>query len=308
MAPAASQSAFLTYPVVMRPPLLLLSVVMLAGLLRAVAAPIHTVTGSDSLTLPSMLQVPEGAASLAKRRHHVPGVTLVPDPRGPDAAVSGRNLKVHGGGAALPVASLMHHSRSLWSRPGPGVTAPTVTVRHWWGRASATATTEPSVLRLQPIRGTWLPWSSQRRRIPFLPNGNLKPRHGIARLVNSTRTTWRRKRKGGARGGQPPARLGATDPPSDSDTPSHDLTIGAPESNFVSLTYHGGAIMTGSVPVYLIYYGDWTGSKGQDIIDNFVNSITNSTADGLVRCMRWQAKGCDGHKASVRAALTCRWQ
>ena len=79
-------------------------------------------------------------------------------------------------------------------------------------------------------------------------------------------------------------RHGFPDTGTDTVALSHELTIGAPETNFASLTYHSGSIMTAAVPVYPIYYGNWTGDKGQSIIQTFVNSITNTTVDGLVRC------------------------
>ena len=60
------------------------------------------------------------------------------------------------------------------------------------------------------------------------------------------------------------------------------LSFGSPESSFQSLPYQGGSIMSGTVKVYLIYYGSWPAGSGQDIIENFVKSAADGAADGLV--------------------------
>ena len=59
-------------------------------------------------------------------------------------------------------------------------------------------------------------------------------------------------------------------------------SFGTPDSDF-AISYHGGELMTGTVNVYLIYYGDWPEGSGQDLFETFITSITDSTADSLVR-------------------------
>jgi hypothetical protein len=41
------------------------------------------------------------------------------------------------------------------------------------------------------------------------------------------------------------------------------------------LVYHQGPVMTGSVPVYLIWYGPWTTTQ-QAIITNFISNLSGS--------------------------------
>ena len=61
------------------------------------------------------------------------------------------------------------------------------------------------------------------------------------------------------------------------------MAIGAPAGGFMGLKFLKGTVMTAPAPVYLIYYGSWGTNSGQDIIENFVKSITDRSADGLVR-------------------------
>ena len=64
---------------------------------------------------------------------------------------------------------------------------------------------------------------------------------------------------------------------------SNMYEIGSKSSNFVSLTDHGGRILSGAVPLYLVYYGNWAGNKGQGIMEAFINSINDTSADSKVR-------------------------
>ncbi|GJP59381.1 hypothetical protein CLOP_g17469 [Closterium sp. NIES-67] len=48
---------------------------------------------------------------------------------------------------------------------------------------------------------------------------------------------------------------------------------GGDGSSSAPIKYLGGPVMTGSVNVYLIYYGNWPEGSGQDVIENFVNSL-----------------------------------
>ena len=66
------------------------------------------------------------------------------------------------------------------------------------------------------------------------------------------------------------------------DANSSFYTIGGKDASFKTLTYLGGRILTGAVPVYLIYYGNWPAGSGQAIMENFINSINDPSADGKV--------------------------
>lgn len=45
------------------------------------------------------------------------------------------------------------------------------------------------------------------------------------------------------------------------------------------IKYHGGPILAGAtLNVYLIFYGSWTGNKGEAVLQNFVNSLSASDA------------------------------
>ena len=61
-----------------------------------------------------------------------------------------------------------------------------------------------------------------------------------------------------------------------------DYYIGGKSASFNALTHQGGRILTGAVPVYLIYYGNWPAGSGQAIMENFINSINDHSADGKV--------------------------
>ena len=66
------------------------------------------------------------------------------------------------------------------------------------------------------------------------------------------------------------------------DAGGNAYSIGSKEASFNTLTYQGGRILSGAVPVYLIYYGNWPAGSGQAILENFINSINDPSADGQV--------------------------
>ena len=43
-----------------------------------------------------------------------------------------------------------------------------------------------------------------------------------------------------------------------------------------TITYHGGSVMLGTVNVYVIWYGDWSGNSATTIIPDFLNTIGGS--------------------------------
>ncbi|CAI5944324.1 unnamed protein product [Closterium sp. NIES-65] len=46
------------------------------------------------------------------------------------------------------------------------------------------------------------------------------------------------------------------------------------------IAYNGGPVMNGStINAYLIYYGTWPAKSGQNIIENFIPSLSLSSAD-----------------------------
>ena len=59
----------------------------------------------------------------------------------------------------------------------------------------------------------------------------------------------------------------------------------------LAISYHDGPLMTGTVPVYLIFYGNWGAGAGQDVIETFVRSITDSSADEEVSSAGRRAAG-----------------
>ena len=67
-----------------------------------------------------------------------------------------------------------------------------------------------------------------------------------------------------------------------SDASDGTYSIGSPPEGFGKLIYNGGGILSGAVPVYLIYYGNWPAGSGQAILENFIRSINDSSADGKV--------------------------
>ena len=66
------------------------------------------------------------------------------------------------------------------------------------------------------------------------------------------------------------------------DAGGNAYSIGSQQSSFKTLTYQGGRVLSGAVPVYLIYYGNWPAGSGQEILENFINSINDPSADGQV--------------------------
>ena len=72
---------------------------------------------------------------------------------------------------------------------------------------------------------------------------------------------------------------------------SNKFEIGSKNGNFDRLSDHGGRILSGAVPVYLIYYGDWSGDKGQEIMETFINSINSVEADDQVRGGGMESRG-----------------
>lgn len=49
------------------------------------------------------------------------------------------------------------------------------------------------------------------------------------------------------------------------------------------LEYHGGPLLTGTITVYVIYYGNWPENAGQFVLEGFVNSLSSTEADDQVR-------------------------
>lgn len=47
--------------------------------------------------------------------------------------------------------------------------------------------------------------------------------------------------------------------------------------------YHGGPLMTDTITVHVIYYGNWPESSGQSVLEGFVNSLSSAEADNKVR-------------------------
>ena len=81
---------------------------------------------------------------------------------------------------------------------------------------------------------------------------------------------------------------------------SNTYEIGSKSSSFVSLADHGGKILAGAVPLYLIYYGNWAGNKGQGIMEAFIKSINNTAADSQVR-------GDEGGRSCDAGCKTIGW-
>ncbi|CAI5951959.1 unnamed protein product [Closterium sp. NIES-65] len=54
----------------------------------------------------------------------------------------------------------------------------------------------------------------------------------------------------------------------------------ASSSRATPIRYHGGPVMSGeTLNVYLIYYGSWPAGSGQDVIENFIQSLSLSGSD-----------------------------
>lgn len=47
--------------------------------------------------------------------------------------------------------------------------------------------------------------------------------------------------------------------------------------------YHGGPLLTGTLTVHVIYYGNWPANSGQSVLEGFVNSLSSAAADSKVR-------------------------
>ncbi|CAI5465546.1 unnamed protein product [Closterium sp. Yama58-4] len=87
------------------------------------------------------------------------------------------------------------------------------------------------------------------------------------------------------------------------------------EDSSAPITYGGGPVMTGnpSINVYIIYYGSWPAGSGQNIIENFIRSLSadskqqGSPADPKVK--RWWAisaaytQEVDGTKKNVSSKV-----
>ncbi|CAI5951963.1 unnamed protein product [Closterium sp. NIES-65] len=55
---------------------------------------------------------------------------------------------------------------------------------------------------------------------------------------------------------------------------------GATASSAIPIQYHGGPVMSGeTLNVYLIYYGFWPAGIGQDVIENFIQSLSLGSSD-----------------------------
>ncbi|CAI5995396.1 unnamed protein product [Closterium sp. NIES-65] len=55
---------------------------------------------------------------------------------------------------------------------------------------------------------------------------------------------------------------------------------GAAASSAIPIQYHGGPVMSGeTLNVYLIYYGFWPAGIGQDVIENFIQSLSLGSSD-----------------------------
>ncbi|GJP62478.1 hypothetical protein CLOP_g19534 [Closterium sp. NIES-67] len=75
----------------------------------------------------------------------------------------------------------------------------------------------------------------------------------------------------------------------------------------------GGPVITGSVNVYIIYYGDWPAGSGQNVIENFIRSLNaGSTGQGKPsepKVKRWWAISAayyqqkNGRKAKVSSTV-----
>src|SRR5258708_5919713 len=51
---------------------------------------------------------------------------------------------------------------------------------------------------------------------------------------------------------------------------------GIPEANVVPIRYHGGPIMVGTIHIYYIWYGYWSGNTATTVLTDFANSIGGS--------------------------------
>jgi hypothetical protein len=47
------------------------------------------------------------------------------------------------------------------------------------------------------------------------------------------------------------------------------------------ITYHGGPLMTGTVPVYFIYYGNWTGNSATSLLPSLISDLSGSSYQNI---------------------------
>jgi hypothetical protein len=62
-------------------------------------------------------------------------------------------------------------------------------------------------------------------------------------------------------------------------TPTRDTHVSGALSGSTTgygITYHGGVVMDGTVNIYLIWYGNWSGNTATTILPNFVTALSGS--------------------------------
>ncbi|CAI5482429.1 unnamed protein product [Closterium sp. Yama58-4] len=86
------------------------------------------------------------------------------------------------------------------------------------------------------------------------------------------------------RGSQPPLRMLETKPVFDKKR-REQVGAAAPSSS-IPIEYHGGPVMSGeTLNVYLIYYGFWPAGIGQDVIENFIRSLSLGSSEAQGRAV-----------------------
>ncbi|GJP35592.1 hypothetical protein CLOM_g20090 [Closterium sp. NIES-68] len=99
----------------------------------------------------------------------------------------------------------------------------------------------------------------------------------VARTRSAHDAYWRQRRLTDVvdRGSRPPLHMFETKARFEEEKREKgDAGSNGGASSTTPIKYQGGPVMTGSVNVYLIYYGDWPTGSGQNVIENFIRSLS----------------------------------